>query len=398
MKYDFDKIIERRGTNCNKWDLNQQLFGTDDVLDMWVADMDFPCPEPVVQAVIERAKHPIYGYSFPPASLYEAIIERTERYYGWEIRKEWIVFTSGIVDGFYTAIESLTDPGDEVIIQPPVYYPFSGAIRNAGAHIASNPLIFDGKRYVMDYEGFEELFRVYTGFPAKTPRIKAFLLCSPHNPVGRVWTKEELEKVAEICLRHNCVIISDEIHCDILMPGVKHISTATLSPEVEQNTITFMAGSKTFNLAGLRTGYAIIPNPVLRKKFVETRAMRPEGNMFGYAALEAAYRYADDYLEQLREYLAGNIRLFVDYINQNIPGVTAIEPEGTYLVWVDFRGLGMDDLALQNFIRFKARIAVDDGYAFGKEGSGFARFNLACPRSMVKEALSRLEQAVASLK
>lgn len=398
MKYDFDKVIERKGTNSSKWDLNEVLFGTDDILDMWVADMDFPCPQPVVEAVQERAKHPIYGYSFAPDSLREAIVERIERHYGWKIKKEWIVFTSGVVDGFYTAIESLTHPGDEIIIQPPVYYPFAGSIKNAGATIVNNPLIFDGKKYRMDYEGLEKLFEVRTKFPAKSPRIKAILLCSPHNPVGRAWSKEELQKMADICMKQNCVIISDEIHCDIVLGGAKHTVTSLLSPEIEQNTITFMAGSKTFNLAGLRTGFAIIPNPVLRKNFVDIRAMRTDGNMFGYAALEAAYRYADDYLEQLKAYLTDNMRLFVDYINEKIPGLKAIEPEGTYLVWVDFRELGMDNLALQDFIRFKARIAVDDGYAFGEEGSGFGRFNIACPRSVIKEALSRLEKAVRELR
>ncbi len=394
MKYNFDQVINRKGTHSSKWDRNMTLFGTDDVIDMWVADMDFPCPEPIVKAVQERASHPIYGYSIVPESLYQVIIDRVDRHWGWKIKKEWIVFTSGIVDGFYTAIEGLTHPGDEIIIQPPVYYPFANAIRNAGAVVVNNPLKWNGTRYEMDFEGLEKLFQVRTLFPARSPRIKALLLCSPHNPVGRVWTKEELSKLAAICLKNDCVIISDEIHADLMIDGAKHTVTSMLSPEVQDNTITFMAASKTFNVAGLRTGFAIVPNPKLRRILNEARIMRSEGNMFGYAALEAAYRDCDDYLEQLKVYLSANVNYFVDYVNRNIPGVKAVKPEGTYLVWVDFRELGMDNAALQQFVRFKARIALDDGYAFGEEGAGFERFNMACPRSTLVEVVTRLEKAV----
>jgi len=394
MKYEFDNVVDRRGTGSHKWDRNLEFFGNEDVIPMWVADMDFPCPEPVVRAIQERAKHPIYGYSFPTESLYDAIIDRLYRYYGWRIKREWIVFTSGVVDGFYTAVESLTRPGDEVIIQPPVYYPFAQCIRLAGVTVVKNPLRFIGKRYEMDYEGLASLFEVQTTFPQKMPRIKALLLCSPHNPVGRVWSTTELAKMADICVKNECVIISDEIHCDLLLGDAKHTVTATLSPEIEQNTITFMAASKTFNLAGLQTGFAVVPNNRLRRALIETRARRGSGNLFGYVALEAAFRYGDEYLKQLREYLTGNVRFMSDFIKERIPELKVIEPEGTYLVWVDFRALGMDHIQLQKFIRFKAGLALDDGYLFGEEGAGFERFNVACPRSVLEEALYRLEKAV----
>lgn len=398
MIYDFDKVIERKNTNSMKWDRNALLFGTEDVLDMWVADMDFPCPEPVLEVIKKRAQHPIYGYSFPPETLYEAIIERLYRYYGWRVKKEWIVFTAGVVNGIYSAIKAFAHPGDEIILQPPVYYPFFSAIKNNGCQVLPNNLHFDGQRYCMDFAGLKELFKPITTFPPRIPGVKMFILCSPHNPVGRVWTREELTTAGEICINNNCMIISDEIHCDLLFKGVKHTVTSTISKELEQNTITFMSASKTFNLAGLSTSFAVIPNDAWRDQYIRARAGHNSGNPFGMVALEAAFRYGDEYLKQLLEYLEGNLKYFMDFVKNKIPGINVIKPEGTYLVWVDMRGLGMDALKLQNFIREKARLALDDGYAFGSGGEGFQRFNLATPRSILKEALTRLEKAVIELK
>jgi len=398
VKYDFDRVVDRKNTFSRKWEKNTELFGTEDVLDMWVADMDFPCPEPVVRAVMDRAAHPIYGYTFPPDSLYEAIQMHLEKHYGWKVKKEWITFTSGVVNGLYTAVQTISHPGDEIIVQPPVYYPFYGSIKNVGCSTALNPLKFDGERYTMDIDNLRDLFRSSTRFPAKTPRIKGLVLCSPHNPVGRVWTRDELAEMAEVCLQNRCVIMSDEIHCDLLVRGAKHTVTSMLSKEVEQNTITLMAASKTFNLAGLSTGFVIIPNDDLRREYTFLRAGQNSGNLFGYAALEAAFRYGDEYMDQVREYLNGNIDLFVEYIDSHVPGVKVIRPEGTYLVWVDLRGLGLSPIALQTFMRDKARLALDDGFAFGLGGEGFQRFNMACPRSFVMEALTRLEKAVKDLR
>jgi len=397
MRYDFDKVIDRRKTNSVKWDLNLVNFGREDVLDLWVADMDFPAPEPVVEAIRRRAEHPIYGYTFPPASLYEAVIGWLDRRYGWKVEKEWIVFTAGVVNGLYSAIEAFSHPGDEVIVQPPVYYPFFAAVRNTGRQLLYNHLSFDGRRYTMDFAGLRSLFEVRTTFPARTPRIKALVLCSPHNPVGRVWTRDELTTLGRICLDNDCVLLSDEIHCDLLVKGAHHTVTATISEDIARNTVTFMSASKTFNLAGLSTSFVVIPDEGLRRRYVEARYGHNSGNLFGFVALEAAYRYGDEYLAQLREYLNGNLEYFLDYVERRIPRLKVVRPEGTYLAWVDFRGLGLDPLALQRFIREEAGLALDDGYAFGPGGEGFERVNLACPRSLLKEALERLERAVRAL-
>ncbi len=395
--YNFDAITDRKNTNSMKWDKSIKLFGSADLINMWVADMDFPCPAPVVKAIKERAEYPVYGYSFPPDSLYEAIVERLDRVYGWKIKKEWIVFTAGVVNGLYTAVGAFTNPGDEVVVQPPVYYPFFNAVKDNGCQVLYNHLAFDGERYTMDLDNLEGLFQPVTTFPARTPRIKTLILCSPHNPVGRVWSREELAALGEICLKNNCMLISDEIHCELLVGDVKHTVTATISPELEQQTITFMSASKTFNLAGLATSFAVIPNERRRSVFIQSRAGHNNGNLFGFAALEASFRYGDDYLRQLLVYIKDNIKFFTGYIENKIPGLKVIKPEGTYLVWVDMRKLGMNALELQNFIRTKARLALDDGYAFGPGGEGFQRFNLACPRIVAQQALERLEEAVSKL-
>lgn len=394
MIYDFDRLIDRRNTSSVKWDSNQALFGRENLLDMWVADMDFPCPEPVVRAIRERAEHPVFGYTFPPESLYQAIVERLERHFGWSIKKEWIVFTAGVVNGLYLAIKAYTRPGDEVIIQPPVYYPFFSSIKNSGCLALHNSLNFDGRRYTMDLTNLESLFEASANFPARSPRIKMMLLCSPHDPVGRVWTREELLPLGEICLKNNCLLVSDEIHCDLMVGGSRHTVTASLSEQLERQTITFMSASKTFNLAGLDTSFAVIPEDRLRKEFIHVQAGHSTGNIFGLTALEAAYRNGDQYLAQLREYLTGNMEYFIDQVERRMPELKVIRPEGTYLAWVDMRGLGLNTLELQSFIRDRAGLALDDGFIFGPGGEGFQRFNLACPRSVIGKALNRLEEAL----
>ncbi len=397
MRYNFDQVINRSGTHTIKWENNTALFGREDVLDMWVADMEFACPEPVVEAIKARAAHPIYGYSFAPASLYETIVERMEQHYGWKIQKEWIVFTAGVVNGLYSAVEAFAHPGDEVMVQPPVYYPFYSAVRDTGRQLVYNPLRFDGQRYVMDFEGLEKALAPRTTFPSYIPRVRALILSNPHNPVGRVWTEAELRRLGEICVKHGIIILSDEIHCDLLLGDAKHVCLSSLSEELAQQTVTFMSASKTFNLAGLATSFVVIPNAKLRQQYEGVRHGQNSGNLFGWAALEAAYRHGDDYLQQLREYLTANVEFFAAEVTKRIPQIKVIKPEGTYLVWVDMRSLGMDHHQLQTFMREKARLALDDGFAFGAGGEGFQRFNLACPRSMVEETVRRLEAAVASM-
>jgi len=390
LRYDFDTRIERRGSNSTKWDQNATRFGRDDVLSMWVADMDFPCPDPVVRALKERTEHPVYGYSFPPASVYDAIIDWCKKRYGWQVEKEWIVFTAGVVNALYTIIEAFSRVGDEVILQSPVYPPFFNAIRNNGRHVLNNQLIQgeDGY-YRIDWDDLETKL--------STRRVPLLILCSPHNPVGRVWTEEELSRLANLCLAHDCLLISDEIHCDLLLWGKQHTATATLGHDIEQNTITLMAASKTFNLAGLATSYAVIPDEQLRQEFTRWRAGRNEGNMFGFASLEAAYSEGGAYLEQLTNYLEGNMEFFSESLREKLPQLKMTLPQATYLAWVDMRGLGLSPGELQRFMRQKARLGLNDGHAYGPGGEGFQRFNLGCARSIVVEAVSRLEAAIKQL-
>ncbi len=396
MQHDFDSLVDRRGTSSTKWERTGRLFGSDDVLPMWVADMDLPCPEPVLEALRARLEHPILGYTFPPESLYEAVVDRMERAYGWTVERDWIVFVPGVVNALYAAITALTDPGDQVVIQPPVYYPFFGAVRNTGCHVVSNQLVRSGDRYFMDLEALPGEFATSDRFPGRSHRIRALVLCSPHNPVGRVWSQHELRQLAEICVKHDCAIISDEIHCDLLVGDLKHTVTSTLSSEIQQRTITLMAPSKSFNLAGLQASFAIIPDPVWRRRFAKARTGQPGVNTLGLVAMEAALRHGDPYLEQLNAYLRGNVDLFINGL-ETLDGVTPIRPEGTYLIWVDMSGLGLDDEQLGRFLVEQAGIATDFGHAFGPGGGGYQRFNLGCPRSLVEQALERLHDAIRQL-
>jgi cystathionine beta-lyase len=399
MDYNFDQIIERRKTNCVKWDLNSELFGVEDVLDMWVADMDFPCPAPVLEALRRRLDHPILGYGFPPASLYEVIRERLYRRYGWAVEKDWIVFTPGVVTALYSAVRTLAEPGDGILLQPPVYPPFFRAVVDGGCQVAGSPLRLEDGGYVMDFDDLRRRLEVTCSPDGKTGRIRALILCSPHNPVGRVWTTDELRQLSDICLAHDWVIVSDEIHCDLLPGEVRHTPTATLSPEVESMTITLMSPSKTFNLAGMEASFAIIPDADLRKRFLVARAGQSGVNVLGLVAMEAALRHGDDYLAQLNKYLSGNIGCFARGI-AGIPPLRLVPPggpEGSYLAWVDFRGLGLSAEKLRTFLLREARLATNAGPEFGLGGEGFHRFNLGCPRSLVEEAVSRLGRAVAGL-
>ena len=385
MKYDFDATIERKGTSCSKWDNMKTGFGSNDLIPLWVADTDFPCPKPVQDAIMERAAHPVFGYTFPPDSCYEAIIEKTVRDYGWSIEREWIVICDTIVGGFYDAIRSVTVPGDSVIIQPPVYPPFAAAVQNSGCVLVENPLVQSEDSYEIDFSHLQSCFG---------ERTKALLFCSPHNPVGRVWTPDELSLLGRMCLENNCIIISDEIHCDLVFAPNHHTTLASMSPELANQTITFLSASKTFNIAGLSTSVAIIPNPELRAAFINARSLQNSGNLFGYAALEAAYRHGGEYLEQLLPYLQRNIDFVVEFVEKHLPQLKVIRPEGTYLLWVDMQGLGMEADALRTFLIETCGLALNDGRTFGTGGEGFVRFNLGCPLSTLEEALTRIQKAL----
>ncbi|MCF6148218.1 MAG: putative C-S lyase [Candidatus Kuenenia sp.] len=399
MKYDFDRVVSRKNTDCAKWDGALSLFGDADVIPMWVADMDLPIAKPITEAIKKRADHEIYGYSLPnPKSVTDAIVNRMQDRYGWRVRPEWIVFTPGIVPALYAAIKAYTHPGDEVILQDPVYHPFWHAIKNNGCHVVNNQLVLHNGRYEMDFSGLETAFAIRHGRPPTRHRIRLMLLCSPHNPVGRVWKKEELIRAGEIAIRHNAIIVSDEVHGELLLPGAIHTPFATVSEEFEQHSITCISPSKTFNLAGLDASAIIIPNPGLRKQFQEARkGILPGINVFGFVAMEAAYRHGDGWLEQFLVYLHGNYEFLFDYIVKKIPKIKIIPPEGTYLVWLDCRELGFNPVDLRSFMAKEAKVGLDEGYLFGPGGEGFMRMNIACPRSVLAEALKRIENAVKNL-
>ncbi len=398
MKYDFDCVYDRKKTDCYKWDLAPHIFGHEDIIPMWVADMDFPAAQPVVDALKERAEHPFYGYTHPGPSVVDSVVERMKRKFNWEIEGEWVVFTPGVIPALHTAIRSLTHPGDGVIIQEPAYHPFFPAVKGSGCQIVNNNIKLVDGRYYQDFEDLEDKFLPQTGRLRRPQRIKTILFCNPHNPVGRLWNVDEITRVGEIALDNGIPVISDEIHCELLFKGYKHTPFATISEEFEQNSITCMSPSKTFNLPGLAVSSIIIPNKKLREGFKEIASgIVSEPNLFGFTALEASYRHGDEWLDQVLDYLQGNLDLLKEYTEANIPGVKVIEPQGSYLIWIDFRGLGMDPLDLGKFMLDEAKVALEDGFIFGEAGNGFMRMNIACPRPILKEALKRIEQAVNNL-
>jgi len=388
MRYDFDEIIERTNYHSEKWDELETKFGTKDVLPMWVADMEFKSPRPVIEAIKKATEHGIYGYTSRPDSYYQAIIDWMEKRYNWKVKRNWLAYSPGVVPALSFIIRAFTQPGDKVIIQPPVYYPFSQVIENNGCHIVNNPLKLNNKKYFMDFKDLERKI--------DDSRVKLLILCSPHNPVGRVWEKEELIILGETCLKQNIIVVSDEIHNDILFKGYKHTPFASISQSFAHNSITCTAPSKTFNLAGLQTSTIIIPNKKYYKIYdnILNSLFLNENNVFGLVALEAAYRYGEDWLNQLLSYLNENLEFLMKYFKERIPKIKVIRPEGTYLVWLDCRQLGFNAQELNDFMIKKAKVALDAGFWFGKEGKGFMRMNIACSRSFLKEGLERIERAV----
>ncbi|HTY82341.1 MAG TPA: PatB family C-S lyase, partial [Dehalococcoidales bacterium] len=370
MKYDFDTFCDRSQTGCSKWDARKSIFGSEDVIPMWVADMDFPTAPAIVEALKKRAAHPFYGYTMPRPSLTEAVVERVKRKYNWKIEPEWVVFTPGIIPALSIAARTLTRPGDEIILQEPVYYPFFGVVTGSGCQIAHNRLKLERGQYSMDYNDLEAKFHVREGMRPSPSRARAIILCNPQNPIGRVWSREELIKLGEIVINHGGVVISDEIHCELLNKGYKHTPFGSISPEFARNSIVCMAPSKTFNLPGLEASSIIIPDKKLRDGFNEMRGgMVPGVNIFGLTAMEAAYRFGDEWLAQLLDYLQGNLETALKYFKEKILRIKVIKPQGTYLLWLDCRALGLDDKALQKFMREQAKVGFDDGFMFGEGGS-----------------------------
>ncbi len=397
MKYDFDTVCDRSNTSSAKWGAVKEMFGREDVIPMWVADMDFPTAPPIVEALKARAAHPFYGYTMPSPSLTEAVVARVKRKYDWKIEPEWVVFTPGIIPALNIAVRALARPGDDILLQEPVYYPFFGVVQGSGCRIMHNKLKLTRGRYTMDLADLESKFKP-EGRRLDHTRVKALILCNPQNPIGRVWTREELKRLGDIVIKNGAIVISDEIHCELLYKGYKHTPFASISPEFAQNSIVCMAPSKTFNLPGLEASSIIIPDKKLRDSFNDVSSGLVHGvNLFGLVAMEAAYRYGDDWLSQLLDYLQGNLEITMDWFKERLPRIKVIPPQGTYLLWLDCRGLKLDDQALQKLMRQEARVGFDDGFMFGEGGSGFQRMNIACPRSLLREALGRIEKAVRAL-
>lgn len=390
MKYNFDKSVNRLGTSSVKWDNLDRVFGNGEVIPMWVADMDFEVPQPVIDAVVKRAQHGIYGYTDKPDPFYASIVNWMDKRHGWHINKEWITVCPGVVPALCFSVLSFTEPGDKVLLQSPVYHPFFSSIEDNNRIVVNNRLKQENGKYVMDFEDLEA--KLGSG-------VKAMILCSPHNPIGRVWREEELRRVGELCARYDVTIISDEIHSDLVYGSYTHTPAASISEELALRTVTCIAPSKTFNIAGLSTSAVIIPDKALRDKFNNTlkRFGIEMSNLFGITALEAAYTDGEDWLNQVLAYLEGNLDFLVDYFNTRIPKIKVSKPQGTYLAWLDCRELGMNQQELVSFFINKAGVGMNDGAAFGPGGEGFMRMNTACPKSLLEEALKRIERAVSSI-
>ncbi len=398
MEYNFNRFIDRRDSFSLKWSKEalQMVFkkDDDDLLPLWVADMDFECPKPVVDALKKEAEGCVYGYNWHGTPKYlDAVTGWMNRRHQWKVDPKWIVYSPGIVPAINMMIQTFSNIGDKIIVQPPVYYPFFSAVTANGRRLLLNQLHYENQKYTFDFEDFEE--------KAKDPLTKIFILCSPHNPVGRVWTREELKKLGDICLEHDILIISDEIHHDLILPGNKHTVFSTISEEFEQKTIVCTAPSKTFNLAGLQVSNIIIPNEKMRQSFINT-IVHKNGigipNSFGIVAMIAAYNEGEEWLEQVLRYIDSNFEYLKDFIRSKIPIIKYIEPEGTYLAWLDFNSLGLNDEELKNVILNKANIALDGGKLFGAGGEGFQRINVACPKSILEETMQRIKKAIDQLK
>lgn len=387
-RYNFDEIVDRKGTASLKYDFGLQRKGRDDLLPLWVADMDFRLPDEVTDAIAKRAKHGIFGYTDPDDSYKEAVGSWLKRRHGIEIQKDWITVEPGMVYSIALAIKAFTKEGDGVIIQQPVYYPFMETIELNHRKVVNSQLVYRDGRYGIDFQDFEE--------KVKRENVKLFLLCSPHNPVGRVWTPEELRKLADICLANDVMIFADEIHSDFVYKGHKHTSLLTLGKELEKNLILGTAPSKTFNLAGLQITNIIIPDEELRRKFRRENDASgySQPNALGLTATKAAYTYGEEWLDELLEYLEGNLSFVRDYLREKIPQVHLVEPQGTYLIWLDFSDVVSDQKELKNLIVDEAKLWLDPGIIFGRETALFERINIAAPRAIIEKALDNLREAL----
>lgn len=387
MKYNFDQIIHRENTNCYKYDLREKIFNNANVTPLWVADMDFRVADEILSDIKKRTDHGIFGYTYPYEGLYNSLINWMQQRHQWSIKEEQVLFFHGVVPSVAIAVQAFTEPGDKIIVQPPVYFPLFQTVENNQRKIVYNQLKFENGQYSMDFEDLERQI---------DEKVKMILLCHPHNPVGRTWKKEELARLADISHQHNILVVSDEIHSDIVFPGHKHIPFATLSEEAAMNSITTVAPSKTFNIAGLAMSAMIIPNKSLFSKIARLiRKSQLHGiNLLGLVAFESAYNKGEGWLNQLLDYLNGNKDFIESYIKQNIPKIKVIQTEATYLSWFDCREIGLSHKDFTKFLVDKAGLGLSEGSMFGPGGEGFQRINFACPRKIIADSLEQLKKAV----
>lgn len=387
-KYNFDRIIDRKGTSCLKYDFGMKRKGRTDLLPMWVADMDFALPEEILADFHKRIDHGIFGYTDPDAEYFAALDRWFSVHHGYHIQPEWVTLGCGVVYGLATGVKAFTEPGDAVLIQQPVYYPFREVIEDNGRKFVNSQLHYENGKYTIDFTDFEQKI--------VDNQVKVFLLCSPHNPAGRVWTKEELTRLGDICLKHRVIILDDEIHCDFVYAPHHFTSFLALDEKYRDNLVVFNSPSKTFNVAGLQPGNIIIPNKELRRRYRKANAAAgySQGSIMGQVAVKSCYTKGDAWVKELVEYIAGNIAWVRDFVKENFPKATFVEPEGTYLVWIDFSGYGLSDEELEHLVVDEAKLWLDSGKIFGPATSQFERFNMACPRATVEKAFHQLKDAL----
>ena len=392
VTYDFDRIVDRRNTDCLKYDFAVQRGRPKDVLPFWVADMDFSIAQEIEDALVKRCQHGIFGYSEATDGYFAALQNWYLKHFNWHVQRPWLIKTPGVVFALAMAVKAFTEPGDGVLVQQPVYYPFTEVIRDNDREVVNAPLALVNGHYEIDFADLEQKLA--------NPKVKLMFLCSPHNPVGRVWTKEELLKVGDLCLKYNVITVSDEIHSDFVWDDNAHTPFATLGEEYQQNCIVCTAPSKTFNLAGLQVSNIFIPNQKLRRAFRKQidAAGYSQLNTLGLVACQAAYTYGEEWLTQVKAYIRSNITFVDDYLNQNLPQIKMLPIEGTYLVWLDCSALGMTADEREQWLWHEAKLWLDGGGIFGKEGEAFERINVACPRATLLQGLEQLKAAVEGLK
>lgn len=385
--YDFDKVVDRSGSGALKWEVLQERYGRSDLLPLWVADLDFETPDFISKALRRRLDHSLYGYTVTPPSYWEAICQWQQKRNKWHVERDWMCYIPGIVKGIGMAIQVFTQPGDKVIVQPPVYHPFHLTPRGNGREVVWNPLRRDGDRYYMDFKQLEEVI---------DDRCRLLILSNPHNPAGIVWTPEELRQLAEICDRHHIVVISDEIHADLTLFGHHHHPFASVSDRAARCSITFAAPSKSFNIAGIVSSYAIVPNDSLRRRFFSWLDANELADppLFAPIATEAAYRHGEVWLEEMLAYVEQNILFVEEFCRERIPAIHPLRPEASFLVWLDCRALGLDHEALIDLFVNQAHLALNDGEMFGPGGTGYMRLNVGTQRSRLRQALEQLEEAL----